>query len=38
VAIGAFADADLPAPSISLFEERRHSWAVIAGEHIEHLD
>jgi len=26
VAIGAFADPDFPAPTISVWEERRHSW------------
>lgn len=38
VAVGAFADPLFPAPSISGFEERRHSWAIVAGEGVDHFD
>ncbi|QYJ07642.1 GFA family protein [Qipengyuania flava] len=38
VAVGAFADPDFPAPAFSVYEERKHSWAQIAGEGIEHYD
>ena len=39
VAAGAFADPDFPAPRHSVYEERHHSWVVIAtGAEIEHLD
>ena len=26
VAVGAFADADFPAPSVSIYDNRRHPW------------
>jgi hypothetical protein len=32
VAIGAFADPEFPAPTISVYEERRHPWARLAGD------
>jgi hypothetical protein len=36
IAIGAFADPGFPAPTISVWEERAHSWVVPppAAEHI----
>lgn len=35
VAIRAFADPEFPSPSVSIFEERKHSWVAITGE-VEH--
>jgi hypothetical protein len=35
IAIGAFADPSLPAPSASFFEARRHHWLPVPDE-IEH--
>lgn len=35
VAIGAFADPKFPAPWFSVYEERKHAWVEIVGEHIE---
>ncbi|HEY2179636.1 MAG TPA: GFA family protein [Caulobacteraceae bacterium] len=32
VAVGAFADPSFPPPRVSVYEERRHSWALAAGE------
>jgi hypothetical protein len=31
VAVGGFADANFPVPTVSVYGERRHSWAEIAG-------
>ena len=28
IAVGAFADPDFPAPTVSVWEERKHSWVV----------
>ncbi len=36
VPIGAFADPSFPAPKFSVYEERRHAWAMILGEDVEH--
>jgi hypothetical protein len=36
VPVGAFADPGFPAPRISIYEERRHTWAALPVE-IEHL-
>ena len=38
VAVGAFADPDFPPPTISGYEERRHSWTAILGDGIDHFD
>lgn len=38
VAVGAFADPSFPAPKISIYEERRHPWALPANLDVEHLD
>lgn len=38
VAVGAFADPSFPAPKISIYEERRHSWALPGDLEVEHLD
>jgi hypothetical protein len=37
VALGAFADPGLWAPTVSIYEARRHGWVAISGE-VEHLD
>jgi hypothetical protein len=31
VPIGAFADPSFPAPTVSVFESRRHAWVVVPG-------
>jgi hypothetical protein len=37
VAVGAFADPDFPQPRRSIYEKRRHRWALAAGElEMEH--
>ena len=36
VAVGAFADPDFPAPAVSVWEERKHSWVVVP-EDAEHI-
>jgi len=39
VAVGAFADPDFPAPTVSIYEDRQHPWTkTLAGADIEHLD
>ncbi len=38
VAVGAFADPSFPAPKISVYEERRHSWALPGELDLEHMD
>ncbi len=37
VAIGAFADPEFPAPRVSVYESRRHAWALPNLE-MEHFD
>lgn len=32
VAVGAFADPHFPPPFVSVYEERKHAWALDAGE------
>lgn len=32
VAVGAFADPTFPPPRVSVYEERRHPWALAAGQ------
>lgn len=32
VAVGAFADQTFPPPTVSVYEERRHPWALAAGQ------
>ncbi|WP_206363566.1 GFA family protein [Sphingomonas crocodyli] len=32
VAVGAFADPAFPPPSVSVYDDRRHSWAFNAGD------
>ena len=38
IAVGAFADPDFPAPTRSVYEERRHRWTGISGDDVEHWD
>ena len=38
VALGAFDDPYAFAPTVSVWEERRHPWVEISGEHVEHFD
>jgi hypothetical protein len=39
VAVGAFAKLDFPAPRVSVYESRRHSWVPIASmPGLEHYD
>ena len=37
VPVGAFADPSFPTPSISVWEERRHSWLRLPDD-IEHVN
>lgn len=38
VAVGAFADPSFPPPRVSVYEERRHPWALAAGQlPLEHV-
>ncbi len=37
IAVGAFADPQFPAPSFSVWEERKHGWVTILGNGIEHM-
>jgi hypothetical protein len=32
VAVGMFADPSFPPPHVSVYEERRHPWALVAGQ------
>jgi hypothetical protein len=36
IPIGAFAEPDFPAPTFSVYEERKHSWVTLP-ENIEHV-
>jgi hypothetical protein len=36
VAVGAFAEPEFPAPTVSVYENRKHAW-VVAPSHVEHL-
>ena len=37
VAVGAFAEPGFPAPTVSVYEVRKHSWVVMPA-HIEHME
>jgi hypothetical protein len=37
VAVGAFADASFPAPRVSVYESRRHSWVAVPPD-VDHFD
>lgn len=36
IAIGAFADPEFPAPTFSMYENRKHHWVEIIGYDVEH--
>ena len=36
IPVGVFADPSFPAPSYSVYEERKHSWVNLTGD-LEHL-
>jgi hypothetical protein len=36
IPVGAFAEPDFPAPTISVYEERKHGWVSLPAD-IEHL-
>lgn len=38
VPLGAFAGTDLPAPSYSVYESRKHHWVEVLGDKVEHHD
>lgn len=37
VPVGAFADPAFPAPSVSVYESRKHAWVTVP-ERVEHFD
>jgi hypothetical protein len=37
VPVGAFADPTFPAPTVSVYEGRKHAWVTVPGE-VEHYD
>lgn len=37
IPVGAFADSTFPAPKVSVYESRRHSWVAVPDE-MEHHD
>ncbi len=38
VAVGCFADPSFGQPRFSVHESRRHGWAVVAGDDVEHTE
>jgi hypothetical protein len=38
VALGAFADPTFRAPTVSIYEARRHRWCPVEGQDVEHYD
>ena len=38
IPVGAFADPTFGAPTVSVYEARRHPWSVMPGLDTEHLD
>jgi hypothetical protein len=38
VAVGAFADPGFPSPKVSIYEARKHAWALSPELDVEHLD
>lgn len=38
VAVGAFADPNFGAPKVSVYNTRRHAWAVMPELHVENFD
>ena len=37
VPVGNFADPDFPGPKFSVYEHRKHRWAAVLGEDVEHF-
>jgi hypothetical protein len=37
VPVGAFADPTFPAPTVSVYEARKHAWVTVPGQ-VEHYD
>jgi hypothetical protein len=38
IPVGVFADPTFPAPTVSVYESRRHPWAAMPGLKLEHID
>ncbi|NEX92643.1 GFA family protein [Caulobacter sp. 17J65-9] len=38
VPVGAFADPSFPAPTVSVYEDRRHPWTAVLGDDVERWD
>ena len=38
IPLGAFDDPYFVSPDFSVWEERKHDWVEIRGEHVEHID
>lgn len=38
IPLGAFADPGFPAPRFSVWERRKHWWAAVLGDDVEHSD
>ena len=36
IPVGAFADSHFPVPTISVYEERRHSWVSLPDDVVGH--
>lgn len=36
IPVGAFADPEFPRPRFSVYEHRKHAWADILGDDVEH--
>ncbi len=38
IPVGAFADPGFPPPKVSIYEKRRHPWAIMPELAVEHID
>ena len=38
IAVGAFADPNFPAPSVAVYEARKHPWVELPGLSLEHFE
>jgi hypothetical protein len=38
VPVGAFADPQFPPPTVSVYEVRRHPWAIMPDLQVEHIE
>jgi len=36
IAVGAFADPGFPPPEFSVYEHRKHDWAQVGGDNVQH--